>query len=250
MAAGKGWAARSATWLTPEGANAPTPSRLLAHREAREEAIGKDETDKKIALCIKDKIGAWYAPLVWLAVQVAIFAYLFESLSPPLLTTDFVVFLPAAIGLAFAPLLSSLRRERWVRQPGVEDGDGALERLLVDAALDSYALPAPFEFNLSDPQVRASRAVALFRMHTGTSSNEEARALTDGLAAGQGAHLAYLDVYRATAMRPAAACWRLQSSSSLRARVDRCRPRRRAPRDSAATDPRVKTGNAWRRREP
>lgn len=63
-------------------------------------------------------------------------------------------------------------------------------------------LPAPFEFNLSDPQVRASRAVALFRMHTGKSSNEEARALTDGLAAGQGAHLAYLDVYRATAMRP------------------------------------------------
>ena len=34
-----------------------------ALREAREEAIGKDETDKKIALYIKDKIGAWYAPL-------------------------------------------------------------------------------------------------------------------------------------------------------------------------------------------
>ena len=131
-----------------------------ALREARQEAIGKDETDKKIAHYIKDKIGEWKAPLVWLAVQVAIFAYLFESLSPPLLTTDFGFFLPAAIGLAFAPLLSSLRRERWVRQPGVEDGDGALERLLVDAALDSYALPAPFEWRASEPTWRICSLLA------------------------------------------------------------------------------------------
>ena len=58
-----------------------------------------------------------------------------EEATPPLLV-------PAAIGAAFAPLLSVLRRERWRRQPGVEDGEGALERLLVDAQTGSYALPA------------------------------------------------------------------------------------------------------------
>ena len=58
-----------------------------------------------------------------------------EEATPPL-------FVPAAIGAAFAPLLSVLRRERWRRQPGVEDGEGALERLLVDAQTGSYALPA------------------------------------------------------------------------------------------------------------
>ena len=63
-------------------------------------------------------------------------------------------------------------------------------------------LPAPFEYNLSDPTTLASRAVAAFKMHTGKPTNQAAREVTDAHAAAQGVFLAFLDVYRATAMRP------------------------------------------------
>ena len=148
-------------------------------REAREEAIGSSETDRKIALEIKDRVAKPYAPFVWLAVQISIAAFLLATASvgqdagggasglsssfgdaaaaaataaasPGLTAFESDFLLPAAIGLACAPLLSTLRRERWVRQPGIEDSDGAIERLLVDAQLGSYALPAPWEWRASD----------------------------------------------------------------------------------------------------
>lgn len=129
-----------------------------ALREAREAALNNREEDRKIELQLKDRIAKGQAPYIWLVVQVLCLASLFTttaSLSvdhpPPPAIDAPPFFLPVAIGVAFAPFLSTLRRERWRRQPGVEDGDGALERLLVDAQLGSYALPAPWEWRASEP---------------------------------------------------------------------------------------------------
>ena len=65
-------------------------------------------------------------------------------------------------------------------------------------------LPTPYVYNLSNPKVRASRSVAMFKFHTPFNTNEEARAAVEAYTAGtsQSTHVAYLDVTRATAMRP------------------------------------------------
>ena len=127
-----------------------------ALREAREQALGERQVDRRLALQVKDRIAKPYAPFAWCAIQLVVGASLVSftgygdamaataDASPPLIV-------PIAIGVAFAPLLSALRRERWRRQPGVEDGEGGLERLLVDAQLGSYALPAPWEWRASEP---------------------------------------------------------------------------------------------------
>ena len=106
-----------------------------------------------------------YAPALWLLVQLSVLAALVDAgcahgsaLGAAGAGTGSgavaggsgmeiaISGMEIAVGLAFAPLLAALRRERWVRQPGVEDGDGALERVLVDAVLGSHALPAPWEW--------------------------------------------------------------------------------------------------------
>lgn len=141
-------------------------------REARERALEEKEVDRRVALRIKDHLMKPYAPALWLLVQLSVLAALVDAgcahgsalgaagagtgsgavAGGP--GTEIVISgteiaisgTEIAIGLAFAPLLAALRRERWVRQPGVEDGDGALERVLVDAVLGSHALPAPWEW--------------------------------------------------------------------------------------------------------
>ena len=129
-----------------------------ALRAAREEALGDSEEDRRLRLQLKDRIAKGYAPFVWLGVQLLCTAYLCSAaeivFDPPHLL------IPCAIGVAFAPLLSFLRIERWRRQPGVEDGDGALERLLVDAQLGSYALPGPWEWRASEPMRWGAAAFA------------------------------------------------------------------------------------------
>ena len=127
-----------------------------ALRDAREEAIGQKDVDRKIAFEIKDRIAKPQAPFVWLGLQMAICAFLVLHTPLPQIwpsgDTERGLFVPAAVGVAFAPLLSALRRERWVRQPGIEDSEGEIERLLVDATLGSYALPAPWDWRASDRQ--------------------------------------------------------------------------------------------------
>ena len=63
-------------------------------------------------------------------------------------------------------------------------------------------LPEPYAYNMSDPSVRASRAVVRFQMHLNSASNEEARAAVDAYAASAGKYITFLDILRATAMRP------------------------------------------------
>ena len=134
----------------------------LRLREARERALEEKEVDRRVALRIKDHLMKPYAPAVWLLVQLSVLAALVDAgcahgsaLGAAGVGTGSgavagglgrEIGTSVAIGLAFAPLLATLRRERWVRQPGVEDGDGALERVLVDAVLGSHALPAPWEW--------------------------------------------------------------------------------------------------------
>ena len=134
-------------------------------REARERALEEKEVDRRVALRIKDHLMKPYAPALWLLVQLSVLAALVDAgcahgsaLGAAGAGTGSgavaggsgmeiaISGMEIAIGLAFAPLLAALRRERWVRQPGVEDGDGALERVLVDAVLGSHALPAPWEW--------------------------------------------------------------------------------------------------------
>lgn len=123
-------------------------------RDARDEALRSTQTDRKIALQIKDRIMKPYAVPAWLLMQVAFLAWLVDAGCVGLgnLSGPEQLYVPACVGLAFALLLSPLRRERWTRQPGIEDSDGALERLLVDAALGSYALPAPWEWRGAEPR--------------------------------------------------------------------------------------------------
>ena len=134
----------------------------LRLREARERALEEKEVDRRVALRIKDHLMKPYAPAVWLLVQLSVLAALVDAgcahgsaLGAAGAGTGSgavaggsgtEIAISVAIGFAFAPLLAALRRERWVRQPGVEDGDGALERVLVDAVLGSHALPAPWEW--------------------------------------------------------------------------------------------------------
>jgi hypothetical protein len=135
-----------------------------AIRDAREEAMATSETDRKIALQIKDRIAQPQAPFVWLGIQLAISAFLIQNLAPSLLS-DLVAdpraaLSSASVGLAVAPALALLRRQRWQRQPGIEDGDGSLERLLVDSMCGSYALPAPWEWRAEEGQWRLSITLA------------------------------------------------------------------------------------------
>lgn len=119
-----------------------------ALREAREAALEGREVDRRISLQLKDRIAKPAAPFVWLAVQ----ALCLVSLASSAASHEFSVGVASlGIGVGFAPLLSTLRRERWRRLPGVEDGDGAIERLLVDAQCGSYALPGPWEWRASEP---------------------------------------------------------------------------------------------------
>ena len=122
-----------------------------ALQEARAAAIGDKEIDPQISLQLKDRIATPAAPVVWLTLQLIVLGYLMTATAPVFEAAPVPWFVPPAIGIAFAPLLSTLRRERWRRLPGVEDGDGAIERLLVDAQLGSYALPAPWEWRASEP---------------------------------------------------------------------------------------------------
>lgn len=123
-----------------------------ALQEAREKAIGDNEEDRQMRLQLKDRIATPWAPYAWLVAQLSCIAYLLNltgALLQEVQPSSWII--PIGIGAAFAPLLSTLRREKWRRQPGVEDGDGALERLLVDAQLGSYALPGPWEWRASEP---------------------------------------------------------------------------------------------------
>jgi hypothetical protein len=141
-------------------------------REARERALEEKEVDRRVALRIKDHLMKPYAPALWLLVQLSVLAALVDAgcahgsalgaagagtgsgavaggSGMEIAISGMEIAISGteiAVGLAFAPLLAALRRERWVRQPGVEDGDGALERVLVDAVLGSHALPAPWEW--------------------------------------------------------------------------------------------------------
>lgn len=128
-------------------------------REARDTAITSSDTDRRIGLKVKDTLARPYAPAMWLLLQASTLAFLMDTDVGWQLEPEGVG-ISMAIGAAFAPLVAILRSERWVRQPGVEDGDGALERLLVDAALGSYALPAPWEWRGSEPQWSAAIVLA------------------------------------------------------------------------------------------
>ena len=131
-----------------------------ALQEARDEAIQTSDSDRKITLKIKDRISSTWAPYVWVLVQSISSACLLRAVSPGHIADASQVGISLAIGASFAPILSALRRARWARQPGMEDGEGALERLLVDAALGSYALPAPWEWRASEARWGASAALA------------------------------------------------------------------------------------------
>ena len=61
-------------------------------------------------------------------------------------------------------------------------------------------LAKPFEYNLTDPSHQ--RAILRFKMHLGKQGNEEARAAVDAYAAAHGKHVAYMDMFRATSLRP------------------------------------------------
>ena len=61
-------------------------------------------------------------------------------------------------------------------------------------------LAKPFEYNLTEPSHQ--RAILRFKMHLGKQSNEEARAAVDAYAAAHGKHVAYMDMFRATSLRP------------------------------------------------
>lgn len=60
--------------------------------------------------------------------------------------------LPALI-LGFTAGLSTAfyDRKKWALQPGLEPSEGALERQLVDSALDCHALPAPWDWRATSP---------------------------------------------------------------------------------------------------
>ena len=127
-----------------------------ALRDAREEALGSEEAiNRRVNFQLKGEIEKPRAPFVWLALQIAI-ACAIGSALPAQQQAQLLggaggnPFVASAIGASFGPLVASLRRERLRRLPGVEDADGALERLLVDAALGSYALPAPKEWRAEE----------------------------------------------------------------------------------------------------
>jgi len=61
-------------------------------------------------------------------------------------------------------------------------------------------LAKPFEYNLTDPSHQ--RAILRFKMQLGKQGNEEARAAVDAYAAAHGKHVAYMDMFRATSLRP------------------------------------------------
>ena len=61
-------------------------------------------------------------------------------------------------------------------------------------------LAKPFEYNLTDPSHQ--RAILRFKMHLGKQGNEEARAAVYAYAAAHGKHVAYMDMFRATSLRP------------------------------------------------
>ena len=127
-------------------------------RDAREEALQESEEDRRIALFVKNTFGDGIAVPLWVAWQLILGAACLAASDSGGAADPFAApsaglgdaAAAVAAGLAAAPALAWLRRGRWAALPGVEDGDGQLERLLVDARLGSYALPAPWEWRASE----------------------------------------------------------------------------------------------------
>ena len=80
-----------------------------------------------------------------------------------------------------------------VRSPIQSFPPGSCKRMVDPLAM-------PFVYNLTDPSHQ--RAILRFKMHLGNQGNEEARAAVDAYAAGHGRHVAYMDMFRATSLRP------------------------------------------------
>lgn len=120
-------------------------------QEARTEAIGNIPVANKVQMnqflksLVVDKFALW----LWVYCQFRLGYLLNESLEP--FQFDGNIMAPIALGLLFAPLLSTLRRKRWSLQPGVEDVDGVIERLIVDDSMGSMMVPAPWDWRGDEP---------------------------------------------------------------------------------------------------
>ena len=148
---------------------------------AREQSIS---VDREGDLRFKNGISSKLAPLGWLSAQAATIGWAQAALAPHWGATEPITIVT---GLTIAPALIWLRRAQAGVLPGVEAADGALERLLADAALGNYALPATWEWRAESAAWRAlaggaeavsSGACALL-LHGGLQSG-----LRDALGAG------------------------------------------------------------------
>lgn len=120
---------------------------------AREESVS---VDREADLDFKNRLSSKLAPAAWLGLQAVTLGAAQVSLAP-LWGTDVRA---VAFGLAAAPALIWLRRLQTGVLPGVEVDDGALERLIADAALGNYALPATWEWRAESVAWRALAAAA------------------------------------------------------------------------------------------
>ncbi|KAL1510136.1 hypothetical protein AB1Y20_006468 [Prymnesium parvum] len=126
-----------------------------AVQAARSASLADDEASRARDVRVKDWLAAKYAPYAWGAAQLGV-----GAAALPAAGLEWGAggeWRAAAVGLAAAPLLVGARRElrRCHASAGVEGASGKLERLIVDAALGSHALPAPWSWRCSEPSWRA-----------------------------------------------------------------------------------------------
>jgi len=128
-------------------------------QEARAEAVSamsmssKFQMNQILRTAVIDKFALW----LWIYCQFRLGYVLNDWLQPFQFDSDMMA--PIALGLLFAPLLSMLRRKRWGLQPGVEDMDGMIERFIVDDAMGSLMLPAPWDWRGEDRMWQAATCI-------------------------------------------------------------------------------------------
>lgn len=125
---------------------------------AREQAFNEKGVKGSTFPSVVDKnsLDSPLAPYIWFALQVSALATMITVIHPDLgvdaSTSPAVALLTVSAGITAGPVLAAIRRMRWTLQVGAEDADGAVERVLADAALGSHALPAPWDWRTSSKE--------------------------------------------------------------------------------------------------
>ncbi|KAG8458412.1 hypothetical protein KFE25_004553 [Diacronema lutheri] len=124
---------------------------------AREGALSSNEASRAANLRVKELVAHPLAPAGWLCAQLGTIGALANAAGVDVAAELARGATPLALGAGVVAggAVAACRAAGRAVQPGVEEPDGALERLLADAAEGAHALPTPAHFRFESAGWRA-----------------------------------------------------------------------------------------------